>query len=82
MQSRPMDDALGRYVQASINAAEGCQDFSLAGPDGTKVGTDLALFQGHIMYLTDDPQVAVVPPQVISFQKSLIPARGLQTKFA
>jgi len=64
-----MDDALGRYVNAGLRQAEECNDFSLCGPDGTKVGTDLSLFMGHMMFLTDDPMVAVVPPQVMSIQR-------------
>ena len=60
-----MDDALGRYLMSTHIAAENCQDFSIAGPDGTKVGTDLNIFMGHLMCVTDEPKVAVMPPQVM-----------------
>ena len=60
-----MDDALGRYVKSTHLAAEKCRDFSIAGPDGTKVGTDLSIFVGHLMCVTENPKVAVMPPQVM-----------------
>ena len=64
MYWREKDDILGRYIKAGKLEAAGCTNFSICGPDGTKVGTDLSLFCGHIMYLNSEPKVAVLPPQV------------------
>jgi hypothetical protein len=67
MHWRHKDDYLGRYIKAGRLVAENCTNFSISGPDGTKVGTDLSLFCGHIMYLGEEPKVAVLPPQVTMF---------------
>ena len=43
---------------------DGGYNFSLCGPDGTKVGTDLGLTVGMVMF-RHNRKVAVAPPQVI-----------------
>ena len=64
-----MEDALGRYVITTKQAAESVRDFSIAGSDGTNVGTDLSIFLGHLLCVTDNPKVAVMPPQVMGNRK-------------
>ena len=55
--------ALDRYMRSTQLANAGSLHFSMAGPDGTKVGTDLSLFAGAIVS-SKARKVAVCPPQV------------------
>ena len=59
-----LDTDIGRYLNACQKEAESCTNFSIAGPDGTKVGTDLNIFCANVMY-QNTGRVAVVPPQAL-----------------
>ena len=59
-----VDTDIGRYLNACVKEAESCTNFSIAGPDGTKVGTDLNIFCANVMYQKTG-RVAVVPPQAL-----------------
>ena len=52
-----------RYLDATKLSCEGSRCFSMAGPDGSKVGTDLGIFGGAIMG-SKKRKVAVCPWQV------------------
>ena len=61
---RQVDQELGRYLNACQQDAKLCTNFSIAGPDGTKVGTGLSIFCGNVMFQATG-RVAVMPPQVL-----------------
>ena len=64
---RHTERELGRYVAAHVEASRTCPHLALAGPDGTKVGTDLSLLMAAAMNPATGvtgvriPQVNVLP---------------------
>ena len=60
---RATERELGRYVQASVYDFDDTLDISVAGPDATKVGTDLGLNMVAFFNPTDE-KTCVALPQV------------------
>lgn len=60
---RKTDRELARYANAVSRACEGAQCLAVAGPDGTKVGTDLIISMAVVMN-PDNCKVGLLFPQV------------------
>ena len=64
---RHTDRELGRYVVAHVESAKSCPHVALAGPDATKVGTDLGLLLAAAMNPATGVTAVCIPQASVLF---------------